>query len=71
MKISENPLEKAGVKPMKNPIWVCKHESAVIIDYENKKYICPVCLPGKVIRKYSQDELLSTITNAEHIKKSS
>ena len=62
MKISENPLEKAGVKITVTPTWICKHDGVVVIDYEKKKFICPVCAPGKVIRKYSQDEILSTVS---------
>lgn len=61
MNVQQNPLDVAGVKVRKSPPWLCNHAGAVILDYELKKYKCEYCARGKVIRKYSQEELLSTI----------
>jgi len=61
MNVQQNPLDVAGVKVRNSPTWLCKHSGAVVLDYELKKYKCEYCARGKVIRKYSQEELLSTI----------
>jgi hypothetical protein len=61
MNLQQNPLHVVGIKVVKTPIWLCKHSGALVLDYELKKYKCEYCARGKVIRKYSQEELLSTI----------
>jgi hypothetical protein len=66
MNTVQNPVSKFSVA--KTPSWLCKHDGAVVIDYEQKRYKCHTCGPDKVIRKLSQGEILSTLTAADGAK---
>jgi hypothetical protein len=66
MNTVQNPVSKFSVA--KTPSWLCKHDGAVVIDYELKRYKCHTCSPDKVIRKLSQGEILSTLTAADESK---
>jgi hypothetical protein len=66
MNTVQNPVSNFSVT--KTPAWLCKHDGAVVIDYEKKRYKCQICAPDKVIRKLSQDEILSTLTSADGSK---
>ena len=63
MNTIQNPVSKFSI--VKTPPWLCKHDGAIVIDYEKKRYKCHICAPDKVIRKLSQDEILSTLTSVE------
>jgi hypothetical protein len=57
-----NPVFNKASKESKKPYWLCNHNNATVIDYENKKYKCACCnRDGNIIVKFSQSKLLSNL----------
>lgn len=57
-----NPVFNKASKESKKPYWLCNHNDAKVIDYENKKYKCTCCnKDGNIIIKFSQSKLLSNL----------
>ena len=57
-----NPVFNKASKESKKPYWLCNHNNATVIDYENKKYKCIYCnRDGNIIVKFSQSKLLSNL----------
>lgn len=63
--ISQNPLQNANINTQTdNPIWLCKHTGAKIIDIETNRYHCLKCNPknGR-IRICPQKLILSALSD--------
>jgi hypothetical protein len=44
---------------------MCQHNGAIVIDYELKTFVCDTCKPGKVIRRFTQREILRNLFNCK------
>jgi hypothetical protein len=64
MNISTNPLDTL-ICIQSPPKWMCQHNGAIVIDYELKTFVCDTCKPGKVIRRFTQREILRNLFNCK------